>query len=230
MRVEQETRFEELSNRGFIHLKQEEKAEYQALKAILYPAQHPEPRVAATPNEMITMSKKDLDELISQKLAAAPVPRKMGEQQWKDAEAPKKKIYTATLRKYRVDSEKPEGLIVDMYFHKNILDEITRRNDKPIYKVKLRYDDGVEEVIEMPLEEIAKITEHETVKILEQKKDVKTKTHGYVYKKEVTREGYTSDRPTDTMVELTETKELYTCLIERANGEQFWLPSDKLNS
>lgn len=228
-------RFLKLKAKGFNKLGKYERAEYKSLKAEIeggVKATGKVATVAPPANEpVLQMTKAQLDEAIANGVANEM--RKIGEANreasksiipakggWKEYKGEKKQIHTATIRKYRKDSDSPWALIVDWKHHKWDIDELTRRRDKDIYKLKLLYfedgeDQGKEEEIEMPLFDFANIEDYEEVRILDADKKVFVQVQGHTQKSATDRSGYmTPGIKTGEEVELRVTREEYKCKIE----------------
>lgn len=193
--------------------------------------------------DTITMSKADLEATIASYMAQnnelkernAKLERVNGEAGWKTQTPATVKTHTATLKRWQVDSEKPMGLVVDWKFHKNVFDELSRRHDKPVYKVTLRYDDGTTSVEEILWEDFAKIVETEVVDILDKKVTVLERVTGKKRTNKKMVDGYLTELPKERasegmIVDLKETRDEIMMTVKRPNGQVFDISATRLNA
>jgi hypothetical protein len=187
--------------------------------------------------EKIILTRAELRQILADEIAALrvqPTNETSLLNGWQKESPEEKRKHTATIKIYRKDSDSLPALIVDWKFHKWALDEFTRRNNVPIYKITLQYDDGKQEVVELPLSIFAEIKEVEKVEILEQKEE-KLKMATDFVKRRAVKDGYVMYSP-DPMFQPLEPVPLevkmskFTCKIKRANGQVLTLPAERLNA
>lgn len=193
-----------------------------------------EPTITLTKDQLKHM----LDEIRQEERAAAMDLR--SSEDWKEVEA-QKKIQTARMKLYQKDGNAPKGVIIDWKKLKDEWDEETRKYDKMICEIVVRYDGGETEKVNMPLIQFARISDYETVKILETEAKKMVKVVGKVRRALPDRYGYVRSSFAgaggsldgvllgdfvDERVERIESKHK----IQRPNGETFWLRNDRLNA
>lgn len=232
-------RFIELRKRGFVNLPQPEKDEYRTLKAQFAN------EIAATDEshaeETLSISRIELSRMIQDavekerdrnKTETRALEAVVGINSWREKGPQKDIIRTATLRKYQKDSESPEALIIDWKFHKMEWDEDTRRHNKAIYKVKLKYPDGNEETIELPLTRFAELKDYATVKILKQTKKEFEQISGFV-RRRPKKDGYAmhgEKYPGGEKIPLSVIREEYICEVQLPDGKTLEVSADRLNA
>ncbi len=220
-------RYTELKEKGWAKMNGEERAEYKTLEP--GDTQAASPSITIPRNELEAMVNKMVaDKMSSQIQRAQP---SVSSTTFQSAGPAKKRIHTATLRKYQKDTESPIAIVTDWKFLRYDVDEFTRKRDKAVYKVTLRYSAEDVQVVEMSLEELNMMNLYEKVNILEKKNDPKEKVHGSHPRKFMDKEGYVqSETHLSSRFDLVERKDDFTCLIELENGEQLWLKEDRLNA
>lgn len=201
----------------------------------------PAPSVANQAPQLVTLTQEQLQEMVDRAVAAATsgqqkklddLEKQLGPGNWRKATPGKQKIYTATIRKFRKDADSPWELVVDWKVMKNnVWDENTRRFNKTIYKVTFQNLETGEQRVEdnFALEDFIKVNNYEKVKIIELKKEPLQRVHGYTHTKRKTKEGYVTDEPLDVEVELLETMDFITAVVEFDNGKRMEIPADRLN-
>lgn len=238
-------RLKELKEKGWKNLNAEERKEFKALTG--------DSQFSNVDNsgafggggtggrevDTITIKKSDLQDLVAHEVSKATQAlqrgnvsgnREAGLNGYQPYVEPKQKVYTATIRKYRPNTDEDYCLITDWKHLRWDYNELSRKHDKDIYKVKLRAYNGEEKWVEMPLEEMNLVNEFETVSILEKSNNKKQRTHGFTYKKFVDNGGYThSDVSTSERVPLIELKDDFTCKVQLENGDVLTIREDRLN-
>lgn len=222
-------RLAELKAKGWPNLNGSERKEMKALEGELGPVSE------NGSNETVTISKQELSSMVERLVQA-----QLGGGELDDPtlsflsitkQAAKKPIiHTATLKRYRKDTDSPVGHIVDWKHLRYDYDEKSRREDRDIYKITVRYEGGKTEEVEVPLEAWATITDKIKVKILKQDKEPYERFHGFVDRKFLTKDGYVTDRATGTQVRAVEILDVYTATVELPDGDVFKMPSDRLNA
>ena len=242
-------RFLELKQKGWNNLNGEQREEYKKLQEAIEQGNgdaEPQPN---NDDGKITVSREELDKIIAEQVAKQTVDserrmesleRQVGMGDWKLAKKEKPMLRTARFKVWQKDSKSPEGLVVDWKHHKFEYDERSRAYDKDVYVYTIAYpekdkkfEDWKKEEIEMPLEAFAAINKHETVTILKREVEVAERSHGQVRRTLKTKEGYTYLNPNmtgDEIVDLVETKEVATCIVEMADGTTFTISEDRLNA
>ena len=229
------SRLEELEAIGYKNLKGVEREEYRGLKAIQDGEDSGETKEPVA--QMVEVKQDVLEGLLS-RIETLEKSNKSFERQaglqtklgaWREVEE-KKRIHTATLRKWRKDSESPSLLAVDWLFHKDQWNE-ERMLWEQIYKVKfLKLPVSGEmqhEVVEMPLTQFIMIDDRETVKIIERKVKKLIANVGFVRKRFVD-ENWETQKGNN--VPMTVTKDDTTCTIELPDGTKFDIKEDRLNT
>lgn len=160
-----------------------------------------------------------------------------GEADWKPVKPIVKRTYTATLKRWQKDGnyENRTGLIIDWKFLKNVFDEITRKHDKPVYKITLRYKGGETEDCEILWEDFAKISDIEVVEILENDTQTFEKVTGKKRTNFIMKDGYKTLLPSDRagqgdVIELKETKDITMMTVKLEDGEVITLNALRLNA
>lgn len=230
-------RLQELKQKGWKNLNGDERKEFQRLDAETPTVAPADTRSAD--DGTVTIRKDDLKAMIADEVSKATqtlqqanrsLERQAGMGNYQPYKPPKEKVYTATLRKYRSNTDEPFSLITDWKHLRFDYNELSRKHDKDIYKVKLRGMDGSEKWVEMPLEDMNLVNDFETVTILKKTNDMKQRIHGYTYKKYMDKDNYIySDRPTAERVPLIELKDDFTCEVQLENGDKITLPESRLN-
>jgi len=159
---------------------------------------------------------------------------------WADYTPPTKANKTATLKVYRKDADSPAGVVVKCYtFKNNAFNEETRKNDKVIFTVTLRYDDNTTEELKMDALDFTKIREIEKVEIVKENTRTLRKVEDYIVAPERDREGYPKrvlDGGTgygrnigsnQVPLEVFMVKSIVT--VKRKNGQEFEMDGDFLN-
>jgi len=159
---------------------------------------------------------------------------------WAEYKSPVGENKTATVKIYRKNAESPAGVIVKVIvFKNNEFNEETRKYDKLVYTVTLRYDDGTTEDIKIDAMELSKIREIEKVEIIKENSRTLRKVQEYVPYAEKDREGYpkrilsggsgygTSVGTGKVPLEVFMVKSDVT--VRRNNGQEFEMSADFLN-
>ncbi len=256
-------RLEELKAIGFKKLKGDERKEYKQLlleagnkeesanlveDVMVVPGEGYAKPVSQTAAALLSISEDQLEQIVERAIAARLGGRSdmpsLNVGMWTPKKPSKPKDLTATLKRYRDDSDSPEGLIIDWKFFKNEYDENTRKYDKPMYKLTIWYPKGQnpstskKEVI-MPLEQFAAITNRITVKILKQDKEEFELVQGFVRMKEKTKDGYPVVGLNKEIgfvgdaIPAVVTMHRFTAHIElprEYDSEKLIIPSDRLNA
>lgn len=262
MTTEEAAKYSELRSRGFIYLNKEEKAEFQRLKALSKYIDDPlkgpgEQKV--TPIEAVkhespvrntepafSITKSELDEYVKHAMEQAGFGKLQQQTEgleealqvgkWIKARTPQKQNRIAKLKIYREDGISEPGIIIDWRFKKNAFDEISRRYDIPIYDITVLYNSG-EKHYEIPLVEMSKISEFETVEILKEEVTEQEMSDGQG-RKSVNDKGYLFSNPAffgtkgagtgevfDYIVKRKETK----LTIKRPNGQEMEIKNERVN-
>ena len=236
-------RFNELKTKGWKNLGGEEREEFQklrgeheGLRATL--ADPPTPPVSDA-NARIKALEEMVAKLATDNTRLQTETTKLQEG-WAEYVPPAKRNKEATLKVYRADSDAAPALIVKMVVHKhNAFNEETRKNDKLIYKVTVRADDGSEKAIEMDSKQFTEIKEVEKVEIIKEESRTLRKVDGYVTKPMTDKDGYpkrilgaagnygNSMGTVEVPLEVFAVKSTVT--VKRKNGQQFTLDADYLN-
>lgn len=241
-------RFDELKEKmkvvKYFGLSVEEKSEYQNLKKELGIAEKEElpdePVVVKSSEEdRIARLEKMVESLSAENSNLRSETAKMQEG-WSEYKAPAAGNKYATVKIFRKDADSPSGVIVKaVVFKDNELDEQTRRYDKLIYNITLRYDNGKEEVVKMAAEDLAKIREIEKVEIVKEDRRTLRKVEDYAIIPEKDKEGFPK-RMLDGgsgygqnigkhQVPLEVFMVKSTCTVKRKNGQEFQIENDFLN-
>lgn len=200
--------------------------------------------------ETITMNKDELSAMIRREVEAAKNEERRrfeSDKQtifegWREIKEDKKENNEASLRMYRKDGNSPKGIIVDMKFFENVWDPYhPDRIKDQIYEFTIQYDGGKTEKIQMPYIRLLDIQEREVVKILERKTKLLERVTGRVERSARTKDGYVLSKSlggeeqrikvsNSVIVDQKEIVEVSEVLIQRPNGEKFWIQQSKLNN
>jgi hypothetical protein len=138
-----------------------------------------EPTISVTKSELQSFIDAAVAKAVTAEKSKSPIAqRNLPSDEFKEYIAPVKPKHTATLRKWRKDSDSPWGFLVKAQHHKFEYDEDTRRHDKDMYKFTFRFEDGKEEDVLLPYLELTKMNDTETVRILEMPKKQFVKNQG----------------------------------------------------
>lgn len=254
---EKTTRFSELYSRGWKFLNHAERGEWKSLKAelgdpkLLFNQNSPASvDVAPKPSGVFTMTQEELSRLLADAVKqgresaqeqVAGLEAQVGIGTWRPQKKPIERTYTAKMRTFQKDIDSPVGVIINQEWDKKPRwNEETHRYDKMVYRITLRYDGGETEIVEMPLEDLAKISDFIIVKILKQKETPMEQIQGYT-NKSYNSGGYrmsglvigasgSYDKFTrGERVPLTVTTSEWIATIELPNKEVIEIPTSKLN-
>lgn len=254
---EQEKRYREIRAIHWQHRTKEQKDEYEILKPL---APKPTPaeidaRIANhrekkdEPKEVIVKQipyeppKNDPETIVTTKEGLRQMVEEMlkGERSgksilkdndWHDLELPKQRKYTATLKLWQKDYRSPKGLVVDWKRSRFGMDSDGEKTE--FFDVTVRYDDGNEEVVELPIIEFSRMNEIERVEIVsmkERKLQMKEgETRASVIEVDDAGISTVMDRKTTQVVPLVVIKNEPIATIRRANGQTMQLPVNRLNN
>lgn len=240
-------RFTELQEKfralgGYYKLSKEEQEEYKTLKVGTEPVTKEEDIKKNNDISPLDRIKKLEDQLASMAKENSSLREETSKLQegWAEYVEPAKRNKTATLKIYRKDSESPAGVVIAIStFKNNAFDEETRKNDKLILNMKIKYEDGKEVDEKIDAKDFTKIREIEKVEIIKEDSRVLRKVEDYVRIPEKDKDGYprrvlsggsgygqnvgTSSVPLEVfMVKSTVT-------VKRKNGQTIQMSSDFLN-
>lgn len=143
-----------------------------------------------------------------------------------------KRQHTATLRKYRADTDSHYMYVTDFKFLMWSLNELTKEREQ-IYKISF-YDPRDKKTLLNPivktfsLKRFAEEFERENVTILEQRKTPKTMLTGQTMKRE---HDYSKFKSKDVGMVPTYVKAIdIECMIQLEDGTKMWINSDRLNA
>ena len=201
--------------------------------------------------ESVTMSQKQLEELIDSKLETVKAEnlllkqkqtdlhKEMGLGEWNEEQIMKKRTHTSWLKLYQPTSDEEPGLIVYWKRYELIRNKLTGRIDNEIYTIKCLYPDGELKEFRITLLELAQIHNREKVEGIDIKKKKLVKIHGKVRRSAKDKEGYTrsanvvdgvEEKEGGAWVDLREVKDQVTVTIKRKNGQTYTMPDKYLNS
>lgn len=159
---------------------------------------------------------------------------------WKEYKSPAARKKTATIKIYKENEDEKGGVIVGIrVFKNNAFDEETRKYNKLIYKINVRY--GVNDIKELEIDarSFVEIKEVERVDIIKENKRKLKKVQGYAVVPDTDKDGYPkrilsggsgygSNVGSDKVpLEVFMVKSTVT--VRRANGEEFEIEADNLN-
>lgn len=245
-------RFNELKEKGWRNLDANERGEFQELKkqfegpTIESVSSVSQASLPAQPTEerTITVSESQLKSMVQaevmkhQNTAQQSIVPVFVDGKWKRSEPPKIGNRNATFRRFREDSDSPVGIIVNWRFHKNVFNQETQKTDKPIYKITVLYDDASTKEFEIEWLEFAKITDIETVEIVEMKKEKEEMSQGRIRlpmwkgnERWIGLDKETQARyMTDKMKDLVVFRDRITVTVKRPNGQLYTCNADRLNA
>lgn len=185
--------------------------------------------------ESITLTKTSLKQMMEEiRTEERAKTKKIRDTEWQEFKAPAKRKSTCTMKVYRKDSESEPGLIVDWKRIRTERDPETKKLTYDIYKLTIRYDNGKEETIEIPVHEFNSFQETETCEI------VKTEEHRLQMKQGETRASKVSrddtgnemilgDEKTNDNIPLIVVKDSPVLTIKRPNGQEMEIGIDRIN-
>src|SRR3990167_1375479 len=237
------SRLDVLKAKGWPKLTKEEKDEYTKLlegeQNAKWNLQEAKSTIQEEKSDTVEISKSTLQDLVSrldriekEKAVRGRDPVTLGDPEWKESKN-EKRIYTATLRKYRETTDEDYLYVVDLHhlkWEKNP-DTLEREQIYKIYmfdpKDKETLEEGKRIIKSMSIRDFCVNLEREEVKISESKKNVLEKvtgsTHKTIYEYDKWK-SYQGDR-----VPMTVTRDDIECFVEMENGMKFWINANKLN-
>lgn len=247
--------FDRLKAIGWQSLKGKDRDVYLALKEKHEAAEAPkEPsKMKIDPpkpgKEKITVTKDQLDKMIKEMVASevSAVQRenrqlknkpRVGE--WREFKPVERGNHMATFRVWQKTLDDEPGLIVDLEFVKNIMDEETGRKTKPVYRLTLLHNDGKTSEEDIALVDLTENHTRETVEIIEMTRKPMFKNHGEIRVPKKNKEGYimSTNLPEsavneeymgDSFVPLNEWRDNITCTVRRESGQTFKINGNRLN-
>ena len=230
---------------GFMKLSGEEKTHYSAsLKGVKEVKEEvkeeakeekKEPENFDT-GETITISKSDLSSLINDAIKQKEVEEpELGD--WQKYNPAKSKNRTCKLALYQVDGDSPSGVVVDYKYLRKEYNEETRKNDHIIYRITVKYEDGVKEHEVNWKKFNLEDKKMETAEIIETKREKIVRNHGrvavahrekgYIYSSllDLSVEG----KAGNGFVDQLEIADRTTFKIKRKNGDILSLPDTRIN-
>lgn len=225
------TRFDDLKAKGWAKLTAEERAEYSELKKSEVPVKADNDRISKL-EEMVAKLSAD-----NSNLRAETAKLQEG---WAEYKPPTEQNKTATLKVYRKDSDSPAGVVINCTtFKNNAFNEETRKNDKVIFNITLKYDDNTTEDLKIDAMDFVKIREIEKVEIIKEDRRTLRKVEDYIIVPDKDREGYpkrvldggtgygqnvgTMKTPLEVFMVKSEV------VVRRKNGQEITMSSDFLN-
>jgi len=209
--------------------------------------------VAPVSEETISMTKKELMELVDSRIETLKVQNdqlkeanknlsaQSGAREWVEEEAMGKRKYFAHQSIFKLNSEDDEGLLIGWRLHETKTEPISGRILNQIYKIKCLYAGGEEKEHLVPYSQFSHMHGREKVEVIDIKRKRLSKIHGKVRRPNVDKEGYVrsvnmssgsgdfNDKATGDWVPLKETVEEVTATIQRANGQTHTMPGKYLN-
>lgn len=191
------------------------------------------PYVPPQTGEMVTMTKdglmKMLEEIRNEERGRVSV---LKDNDWQEYKLPTQRKYTATIKLWQKDYRSPKGLVVD--WHRSRFANDPNTNEKTeFFDVTIRYDDGKEEVVEMPIIEFSRFNEIETVEILSIKEKKMQLKQGEVKASVIQTDdtGMTTimDNKTSQTVPLLVVKDEPMAKVRRGNGQIMDISVSRLN-
>ncbi len=185
--------------------------------------------------EQITITKSGLMKMLEEiRNGDQTSAEKIKDLEWQEYTTPKRKNYTATIKVYQTDTNSPKGLIVDWKRLKTAQDPETKKFNRDIYALTVRYDDGREETIEISVGEFNRFQEIERVEILEFKDRKMAMKQGETLRSVKTKDDMgnemTMDAKTGEKVPLMVLRDETICKVKRSSGEVFDINVNRLNS
>lgn len=237
------SRFEELQEKGWRNLDAAEREEYSSLKKMEETENLIKPANIPPKKETIEVTKDELKSMIQDGIqsyikAANSEPARTSDGWHEEKESSDVKF--ARIKVYQEDTNSEKGLIVDWKFLKNEFNELTRKHDKQIYELTVKYKDR-EKKVNMELLDFTRIKDYEEVKILSTESKKMVKVTGKVRRAMQDKSGYTRsvfagsggavDRPIvgDFVDEKVERIESFH-KVQLQNGEILEINNSRLNA
>lgn len=200
-----------------------------------------EEKVNERNKKTITLTEDELKQMINEGISSfvssQPKIDLRAETGWQEVKEEKAKK-TARMKLYQEDTNSPFGLVVDWKFLKFEYDEETRKRDKPMYEVTVKFDDKEKKIV-MALGDFIDINTYETVEILETDSKKVAKSFGKVrqtlqdggyYRSPFPGANGSVNRPLQgEFVDQNVEKIVAFHKIKRENGEILTINNDRLN-
>ena len=220
--------YEELKAKGWSNLNSEERKQFQEFRKSA-PAEEPKTE------DTITLTKTSLKQMMEEiRTEERAKTQKIKDNDWQEFKAPAKRKFTCTMKVYRKDSESEPGLIVDWKRIRTERDPETKKLTYDIYKLTIRYDDGHEDTIEIPVHEFNSFQETETCEIVKMEERKLQMKQGETRASKVSRddtgnEMILGDEKTSDSIPLIVVKDSPILTIKRPNGQTMEIGIDRIN-
>ena len=226
--------YEELKTKGWQNLNSDERKQFQELKKS-QPIEMPPVEIEKPKDETITLTKTSLKQMMEEiRTEERAKTQKIKDNEWQEFKAPAKRKHTCTMKVYRKDSESEPGIIVDWKRIRTERDPETKKMTYHIYKLTIRYDDGHEDTVEIPVHEFNSFQETETCEIIKIEERKLQKKQGETRASKISRddtgnEMILGDEKTSDSVPLIVVKDSPILTIKRPNGQVMEIGIDRIN-
>lgn len=241
------SRFEELQKKmteagGYLSLSKADQKEYSAIKDGLEPPKQKQETITMTKDELAAMMQGIVTDAIDKYKSEQPSLEEIGDAvkvgKWMKARDEKKQNHTANLKIFRLDGDAEAGVMIDKKFLKHGFNEETRKNDIPIYKITVLYDNGETKFHEVNWPEFMATNEFEKVEIIKQTVEPQEMTVG-VGQYPASDKGYAFSNPgffgtkqgkSEGNFDYKVIRQDITCTVKRPNGKTITLNANQLNA
>lgn len=213
-------------------------AEEEFIEEIVEEPKKEEPKSITLTKEELTQIIKDAQQEAKEDALSSVEPQ-LGVGEWQEKGEREKRNSTARMRLYQHDSDSPLGLVTNLKFHKNKREETVDGVEVvQYYKMTVLYDDGKEEDVEISLLDFSRVSNYETVEIIESEEKPLRRVLGKVLKTlkvdGYSMSGHVSGGDVKTYagsdwVDQEEVRMQTTHTIKRPNGQTLKLDNNRLN-